>query len=182
MKKICVLLMLVLFAVTLTCVALPMAEAAIFDTVAVKVTVTPVLSVSITEDQYQFGSVAAGSTTVSTAGVSVINNGSGIDETYSLALADPADMTASQTATSLNKYVLNAAFSNLVSGITWNLPNHALATVGAVCTPTKFAGDQTGVAVPYNASRKLWLQFMAPPATKATAEQIIPVTVTAQVS
>ena len=157
-------------------------EAAQSDTLAVKVTIAPSISVNITEDTLSFGSVAAGSTTVSSAGATVTNNGSGVNETYSLSVTDPSGWTASQTAAGAETYVLNTAFSNLASGVTWGEANHALSTSPVVSTATKFAGDQTGVAVPYNAARKLWFQFKAPTATNVGTEQSIVITVTAQAS
>lgn len=156
------------------------AEAAQSDAVAVRVTVTPSLSVSITETALTIGSVVAGSTSVSTSGVTVINNGSGVNETYSLSLTDPAGWTASQTAAGVETYVLNAAFDADGAAITWSNTNHALSTTPTTCTATKFAGDQTGVSVPYNATRKLWFQFKAPTATTVGTEQSIAVTITAQ--
>ena len=159
---------------------LPSAQAATSDTVAVKVTIASTLSVNITETEYQFGTVNAGSTTASSTGVTVTNNGSGINETYSLSLTNPSGWTASQTAAGANTYVLNAALSNLVTGITWSAANHALSTTPVVCSATKFAGDQTGVSVPYNATRKLWFQFLAPTTSTVATEQAITVTVTAQ--
>lgn len=172
-------------AIVVVAVALCMgsydAFAAQTDTVAVRVTVTPVLSVNITETSLALGSVASGSTTVSTSGITVTNDGSGVNETYSLSVANPAAWTVSQTAPGTEIYVLNAAFSNLVSGVTWNEANHALSTTAVASSSTKFAGDQTGVSVPKNATRKLWFQFKAPTATAATTEQTITLTVTAQV-
>lgn len=177
------LLVTVLLSTMLTCYVIPKAEAAPTDSLAVKVTVTPSISVSITEGTLMLGSVAAGGTKVSATAVTVTNDGSGVNETYSLSLANPAGTwTASQDAPGVEVYVLNAAFSDNVSGITWNVTNHALSTSAVVCSATKFAGDQTGISVPYNATRKLWFQFKAPTATTVSAEQDIVVTVTAQAS
>lgn len=156
--------------------------AASSDSVAVKVTITPSISVSITEDSLSLGSVDAGATKISTSAVTVTNNGSGVNETYSLSLANPSGWTASQAAAGVETYVLDAAFSASVSGITWSETNHALSTTPVVSSSTKFAGDQTGTNVPYNATRKLWFQFKAPTATSVSAEQSIVVTVTAQAS
>lgn len=177
-KKSIVLVALALVAL-FVCALAPKAEAASSDTVAVRVTVTPSISVSITEDTLSFGSVAAGSTTVSATGVTVTNNGSGVNETYSLSLTNPSGWTASTTQGN-ETYVLNAGFSSVIGGITWSAANHALSTTPVVSTATKFAGDQTGVSVPYNTARKLWFQFKAPNATNVGTEQSIVVTVTAQ--
>lgn len=158
------------------------AEAGLSDTVAVKVTVTPSISVSITEDTLALGSVAAGATKVSATAVTVTNNGSGVSEIYSLSLTNPGSWTASQTAPGVETYVLNAAFSSAVGGITWDEANHALSTTAVASSGSKFAGDQTGINVPYNATRKLWFQFKAPTATTVSTEQDIVVTVTAGAS
>lgn len=155
------------------------AQAAGSDTVAVKVTILASLSVDITETELNLGSVDAGTTTVSSAGVTVTNTGSGVAETYSLSLTDPSGWTASQSAPDVETYVLNAAFDSDGS-LTWDVTNHALSTTPVACTGTKFAGDQTGVSVPYGGVRKLWFQFMAPTATSLTSEQSITITVTAQ--
>ena len=169
-----------LLAVAFMVCACQPAHAASSASVAVKVTITPAISVTITESSLVLGSVSAGGTVVSPSGVTVTNNGSGIKETYSLSLVNPSGWTASQSAAGSETYVLNAAFSNAVSGITWAEANHALSTTPVVSSTTKFAGDQTGVSVPYNTTRKLWFEFNAPTATAATAEQSITVIVTAQ--
>ena len=172
--------LLILLMLALSLLPVSLAKAASTDTVAVKVTIASTLSVNITETEYQFGTLNAGSTTVSATGATVTNNGSGVNETYSLSLTNPSGWTASQTAAGSNTYVLNAALSNLVTGITWSAANHALSTTPVVCSATKFAGDQTGVSVPYNATRKLWFQFLAPTTSTVATEQAITVTVTAQ--
>jgi hypothetical protein len=156
------------------------AHAAQSDTLTVKVTVTPTLSVSITESELQLGSVAAAGTKLSATGVTVTNDGSGISETYSLSLANPTGWTASQSAAGVETYLLNAAFDADGNSITWNNTNQALSTTPVACSSTKFAADQTGLNVPYNATRKLWFQFKAPTATTVGTEQGIVVTVTAQ--
>jgi hypothetical protein len=156
--------------------------AASSDSLTVKVTVAPSISVSITESELQLGSVTAGGTKLSTAGVTVTNDGSGVNETYSVSLTNPAGWTASQTAAGVEIYVLNAAFDADGTGITWNNANHALSTTPVPCSATKFAADQTGVSVAYNATRKLWFQFKAPTATTIGTEQGIVVTITAQAS
>ncbi|MCX5699189.1 MAG: hypothetical protein NTX01_05790 [Candidatus Omnitrophica bacterium] len=173
-------LAMVLLVVMLSCSAVAEAEATQSDTVAVKVTVTSTLSVNITEDTLALGSVAAGSTKVSTAAVTVTNNSSGINETYSLSLANPSGWTASQAAAGAETYVLDAVFDADGTGITWSEANYALSTTAVASSATKFAGDQTGVSVPYNAARKLWFQFKAPTATTVSTEQSIVVMVTAQ--
>ena len=180
MSKKLLKLSMVLVVALLICYCLPKAEAAQSGSVAVKVTVTPSISVNIAETNLSFGSVAAGSTSVSTGAVTVTNDGSGVNETYSLSLGDPAGWTASQIAAGVETYILNAAFSSVASGISWDVTKHALSTTPVACIATKFNGDQTGVSVPYNGIRNLWFQFKAPTATAVTTEQNIAVTITVQ--
>lgn len=149
------------------------------DSVTVKVKVTPALSVIITEETLTLPDVAAGGVTTSVTGVTAKNDGSGINETYSLSLVNPAGWTASQTAPGIETYVLNAAFASAKDKITWDNTKHGLLPTPAPCTTTMFAGDQTGVAVPCNAERTLWFQFKAPTQTKLTDTQGISVIVTA---
>lgn len=151
------------------------------DTISVKVTVSASLSVDISETEIDLGPVAIGGNAVSSSGVTVTNNGSGVAETYSLSLGNTAGWTDSQTGAAAETYVLNAAFDSTGS-VAWNTANHALSTTPVACTGSKFAGDQTGVGVPYNAARKLWFQFLAPTTTSINTEQAITVTITAQLA
>ncbi|MCM8781752.1 MAG: hypothetical protein NC828_01695 [Candidatus Omnitrophica bacterium] len=159
------------------------AYAAQLDTLlTIKVKVKPSISVDIAETELSLGDVTAGGFRTSMGSVTVTNNGSGINETYSLSLANPSRWTAVQDTTGVEKYILNAAFDADGNGIAWDNAKHALSTDVVSCSVVKFAGDQTGVAVPYNEVRKLWFQFKAPTATSVTTEQSITVTVTAQAS
>ena len=164
------------------CFLAGIAQAGGSDSVMVKVKIAPSISVSITEAELSLGTMDAGATKVATSAVTVTNDGSGINETYSLSLTNPSGWTASQSAAGVEKYVLDAAFSSSTSGITWDEAKHALSTTPTAASATKFAGDQTGAGVPYNATRKLWFQFKAPTATAVTEEQAITVTITASAS
>ena len=181
MHKLLVKLNTVVFVVVLALVPVTIIEAAQTDSVAIKVTITPSISVNITETEMLLGSVVAGATKVSASAVTVTNSGSGINETYSLSLSNPSGWTASQTAAGVETYILDTAFDADGASITWSDANHALSTgTPVISSVTKFAGDQTGVSVPYNVQRKLWFQFKAPTATSVGTEQSIVVTVTAQ--
>ncbi len=156
------------------------AQAAQTETIAVKVTVSPSISISVSSSSISLGLLSAGATKVSTSAITVTNNGTGVNETYSLSLTNPTGWTASQTAAGAEIYALCAAFSNVDTGIVWGMTNHALSTIPVACSTTKFAGDQNGVAVAYNATRKLWFQFKAPTSTVVNTEQNISVVITAQ--
>jgi hypothetical protein len=147
---------------------------------AADVTVTVTIqaaSVSVTGGPIAFGTVLANSTTVSTE-LTVTNDGSG-DETYSLNLTNPADWTAVQVDPTVTEtYCLSAMF-NTTNGGTVVRDNHALTTAPVTCSVTKFAGDETGVAVAALGVRHLWLTFEAPPSTAHYTEETITVIVTA---
>jgi len=169
----------VLLGLLMAVMCMGLAHAASSDTIAVKVTIIASLSVDITESELSLGSVNVGTTTASPTAITVTNNGSGVAETYSLSLTNPSGWTASQTAAGSEAYVLNAAF-NSDDSVTWDNAAHALSVAPVVSTADKFAGDQTGAAVPHGAVRNLWFQFLSPTATGVTDEQSITVTVTAQ--
>lgn len=166
----------------LYCLVIPATKAAQSDSVLVKVRVLPSISVSISEDAVSLGSVNAGATVISSEPVKITNDGSGIEETYSISLSNPDGWTASQTAAGADTYVLNAAFSSASSNIIWSEADHALSTTPVASSTTKFAGDQTGINVPQGALRILWFQFKAPTATLVNTEQDIVITITAQAS
>lgn len=170
----------ILFMVVAICVLMNgVAFAASSDTLAITVTVSSTLGVSISESTIDLGSVGIGTTTQSLNGVTITNTGSGIDETFELNLTDPTGWTASQTVAGTDIYVLNAAFDGDGTGIAWSEANHALSTTPVSSSITKFAGDQNAVNVPYNETRKLWFQFKSPTQSSVTTQQTITLTVTA---
>jgi hypothetical protein len=126
-----------------------------------------------------FGTVVAGSETVSASASTVTNDGN-VTETYSLSLTDPGGWTAVQAAPGAEEYALLAKFNTTPPAAgTFSYTDHALSTSPVVCSGTKFAGDQTGLSIPAAAARSLWFRFNAPSSTTATTQQLILVTVTA---
>ena len=136
------------------------------------------LSVSVT-GPIAYGTVTAGSATVSTDSSHVVNDGN-ITETYSLNLTNPGGWTAVQAAPGAEEYCLSAQFNgSQPTAVSFAYADHALSTTPAASSATKFAGDQTGLSVAASAARYLWLKFEAPTSTTVTTEQIIVVTITA---
>ena len=126
-----------------------------------------------------FGTVVAGSVTVSTDSSNVVNDGN-VTETYSLMLTNPGGWTAVQAAPAAEQYCLSAQFnSSQPTAISFTYVNHALSTTSTACSAIKFAGDQTGLSVPVSGARYLWFKFEAPTSTTVTTEQTIVVTITA---
>lgn len=147
-------------------------------TISVTVTIQN-LSVSAT-GPIAFGTVTAGSETVSGSASTVTNDGN-VTETYSLSLTNPATWTAVQAAPSAaEEYALLAQFNSAApTAASFSYANHALSTTSVASSATKFAGNQTGLSVAALGTRSLWFRFNAPTSTSVTAQQTITVTVTA---
>jgi hypothetical protein len=156
------------------------AFAAVSDTVSITVTISATVSVDIAEGSYDFGSLAIGATQTSASSLTLTNDGSGIDETYSLNCSDTADWTAGSSPAA-DTFVLSAQF-NSVAPASFDAVNDVLSTTPVAASGTLFAGDETGASVPYNEVRNLWLQIQTPTTTAATAQQAITLTVTAAAS
>ena len=167
----------VLLALVLTAVA-GTAFAGNPATISVTVTIQN-LSVSAS-GPVAFGTVVAGSQTVSSSASTVTNDGN-VTETYSLSLTNPATWTAVQAAPSAaEEFALLAEFNSSAPGAgTFNYTDHALSATPATCSASKYAGGQTGLSVPASGTRSLWVLFNAPTSTAVTTQQNITVTLTA---
>ncbi|MBI1797421.1 MAG: hypothetical protein HYR74_10265 [Candidatus Eisenbacteria bacterium] len=156
----------------------PLAHAGNPATISVTVTIQS-LSVSAT-GPIAFGTVVAGTQTVSGAGSTVTNDGNVI-ETFSLSLTNPSTWTAVQAAPSTAEdYALLAEFnSSAPAAGSFTYANHAISTASVASSATKFAGDQNGLSIAASGTRSLWFRFNAPTSTSVTTQQSITVTVTA---
>ena len=147
---------------------------------SISVTVT-IQSLSVSAiGSISFGTVVAGSQTVSSSASTVTNDGN-VTETFSLSLTNPSVWTAVQAAPSApEEYALLSQFSTSAPlAATFTYLNHALSTTSVASTLIKFAGDLTGLTVAPSASRSLWFLFNAPTSTSVTTQQTITVIVTA---
>lgn len=156
------------------------AFAATSDTVSVTVTISATVSVSVTEGSYDFESMSVGATAISGSSLTVTNDGSGIDETYSLSCSNTASWTAGSSA-GADVFVLSAQFNSDAPG-SFDAVNDVLTTSPVAASGTQFAGDETGASVAYNATRNLWLEIQTPTSTAAGGEQTITLTVSAAAS
>ncbi len=145
----------------------------------ISVTVT-IQNLSVTASgPIAFGTVVAGSQTVS-SGASTITNDGNVVESMSLSLTNPGSWTAVQAAPVAEEYALLAQFNAAApTPVSFTYANHALSTSSVASSVTKFAGDQTGVSMAVAATRSLWFRFNAPASTAVTTQQTISVTVTA---
>ena len=146
----------------------------------INVTVT-IQNVSVTASgPIAFGTVVAGSTTVSDDFSDVDNDGN-VTETYSLKLTDPVGTwTAVQAAPGVAEYCLSAQFNaTKPTAISFVYLDHALTDTDSTSSASKFAGGQTGASVAAAGARSLWFKFQAPSSTTVWTEQTITVTITA---
>jgi len=182
MKKGFIGLVVVMVSMALLGLATPKAEAG--NPVNFNVTVNVIHTLSVSYDPADvtayatLGANIGGAAGQTTGGITITNDGSGLNETYALNLANPSGWTAS-TAAGVDTYVLNAAF-DADGTITWLAANHALTTSPVASSATKFAGDQTGLSVAYGAGRELWFQLVPPTSTAQTGTKSITITITAQ--
>lgn len=169
--------LLMILVVSAVILAASSAQAATQATINVTVTIQ---NVSVTATgPLAFGTVTAGSVTVSSDSSHVINDGNGA-ETYSIDVANPAGWTAVQAAPGVDEYCLSAQFNSAqpLAG-SFSYANHALSTSSVASSGTKFAGDQTGLSVAASAARYLWLKFEAPSTSTVFTQQTMVVTITA---
>ena len=178
-KRISLLAIAALVALALL-VPASQALAAPSDTISVTVTISATVSVAVTEGSYDFGSLSVGATAISASSLTVTNDGSGIDETYSLSCSDTAGWAAGGSA-GADAFVLSAQFNSTAPG-SFDAANDVLTTSPVAASGTQFAGDETGAGVAYNAARNLWLEIQTPTSTAAAGQQTITLTVTAAAS
>jgi len=162
--------------------------AASTDTITIKVTCTTDIQVEITETEYQFGTLDAAATSVSTYGVTVKNTSSSNQEDWSLTMTEPADWTMVTYGTPLqDQYKLQSQFSDAQPG-SWTDGDHSLTTNSVSCDPNRFGNGtvaQCGEDVQNQAAgdndRLLWFRIEMPDGITAgnESEQEITVTVTA---
>ena len=139
------------------------AFAASSGTVAVKVTINKVLSVAITGGPLAFGALDVNTTTVSAASASVKNDGSGVDETLKVSVANPAGWTQGTPAKEV--YRVMVMFKDTKPTATdagWKLPAAIAETLV------------------HDATKKLWVKLETPTSTKVATEQIIQLTISAE--
>ena len=128
--------------------------------VEVKVTIEKDVSIDIGGGPVNFGKLGVGQTAVSTAPVTVTNNGSGADEKITLSVADPAGWT--QGVPGMNIYRMSFQVSADGQGAVWK------------------SAAEISETLAYNETKKLWVKLETPTATNVTTEQAIRVTISAE--
>ena len=173
-------LLMIIISVMIVMAFCGSAFAANSATINVTVSIAQEASISVTGGSVDFGAMKIGGSSVSTLAVIVQNNGLGGNQTYSLSLINPSDWTAVTTVPGVDQYRLSSAF-DATGTVTWNPTNHALSASSQASTATKFAGSETGIAVPFNAARHLYLKLETPSATSSSGSKTMQILVTASV-
>lgn len=155
--------------------------AAVSEIFEVQVSIAAAASISLSGGPINFGTMSVNTSSVSTNAVTIKNNGTGSNQTYSLSITNPTGWTAvTDTAPGFNQYRMFAAFDG-DGTIEWNNANHSVSTSPTAASATKFKGDQTGTGVSWDQERKLYVKLETPQATNSQGVKAIPVTVTATV-
>lgn len=179
MKKLIVLLI----GLILIAGAASMANAATYGSVALSVSVSGDLSVSITPVTYNFGALAPNTKTVSTA-ITVTNNSVGYVETYCLKASGGGAWTIG-AAQGANVYTLAAAFHGATAPLATAFGAEDLladsAGNGPACTTTIFSidGTVTGVNVGPGIAKSLYFCLGMPTTSTTTGPLTITATITA---
>ena len=155
------------------------AEAANPDTMNITVTVATALSVDITGDPYEFGTIAASASTGSTRAITVTNDTGGRTEDFTINAANSTNWTlgASPGAETFALFAMLNSVQPLDAD--FHATNDDLTAAPQDMDATLFTGDQTGDDVVDTGSRSLWFKLQTPTSTAFQTEQTIVVTVTA---
>jgi len=146
--------------------------------------VNPILSVSISTDTYNFGELNASTSAVSTANITVTNDGN-IIETYSIKCSSSTKWTPNNTPGN-DEFSLQSAFHPSEPNnddIDWE-SDDILTESLQQCTTAAFSinNSQSGKNVPPFESnlRDFWLRIKTPLSTSTTTQQGIKVTISAE--
>jgi len=160
---------------------------------AATVTVTDVISISLSTDTYNFGSLAVEASTVSLSAITVTNN-SNINELYSIKVDSVTLANGSSslwvaadtdTGTGYNQFVLYAVFHGTDVALGNFDANDYVVDTSSACSNTKFSDDdggvykQTGTNVPKGDNRKLWFRLDMPKTVTTSAEEKITIRIDA---
>jgi len=146
--------------------------------------VNPIIGVSISTDTYNFGELTGNSSAVSTANITVKNDGN-VTETYSIKCSSSTSWTP-DSSPGIDKFTLQTAFHPTQPNnddISWKAED-VLTESLQQCTTAVFSinNSQNGVNVPAFQSniRDFWLRIKTPLSTSTTTQQSIKVTISAE--
>jgi len=147
----------------------------------VTVTVSSIADMTITGGPIALGTMNVQTSAMSSSAIVITNCGTGANQTYSLSVTNPGDLTCTSSDPGVDEYRLLAMFNSTQPG-SWEPMYQALTTTLALADDMyMFMGDQTGYQVPGGVARNLWVRFDGPSGMTATGQQTITVNITCQV-
>lgn len=167
--------------------AIPSLQAATYANIALDITLTGNIAMSISGSTYAaLGSLPVSSAAVTATGITVVNDSDGITVNYSLKSYDSSPWTLQNTAGS-DQFALRALFMNTASArpalTDFNDTNDKLTTSDITATTSGgsglFEGDLSGAGVTSTSQRKIWFKVFTPTNTTSTGYRALTVTVTA---
>jgi hypothetical protein len=146
---------------------------------------TVVLSLTVVSStSYDFGAITGGSINVSNTTFDIQNSGN-VTETLSLSVTNTAGtwQYTNDGSAGFNEYELDAQFNFPDKPASWTAADHALPVAPPgpdASTATRFAGNETGMALATGGKRHLWVRLHAPSSTSDAGLQKFKISVTAQ--
>jgi len=152
------------------------------DTMTLTVSVTAALDVTIHATDYDFGSVALNSTTISTTSTAVKNSSSNAVETYQLKVsAGVSGWTIADSTGTKDNVRIQAIWNTAQPASITDSTSYNLDGAGKTCNGTNFAGDAThdGKSVDPGDEEKLWFKLWTPSSTTTEGQKKFYLTITA---
>ena len=147
-----------------------------------------VINPGTTTYTWDAGGNAAGTWTVNTSSISVINDSGGLTEKYKLNATDATrsggtTWTLADTLGVNNQYAMRARLNGSTQpnndDTDFSVADHNLTTAPVDCTASKFAGTEAGASVPDGEYRGLWIRVGRPTSTVDPAEHQATLVITA---
>jgi hypothetical protein len=159
------------------------ARAGSSDTMTLTVSVTAALDVTIHATDYDFGSVALNSTTISTTSTAVKNSSTNAVETYQLKVsAGVSGWTIADSTGTKDNVRIQAIWNTAQPGSVPDDTAHNLDINGKTCDgTTNFVGNEThkGKSVDPGDEEKLWFKLWTPSSTTTEGQKKFYLTITA---
>ena len=158
------------------------ARAGSSDTMTLTVSVTAALDVTIHATDYDFGSVALNSTTISTTSTAVKNSSSNAVETYQLKVSAGVSGWTIADSTGTKDYVrIQAIWNTAQPGSVADDTAHNLDIGGKTCDGANFVGDEShnGDSVDATIQELLWFKLWTPEQSTSEGEKKFYLTITA---
>ena len=180
-KKIVVGMLAMVIAIVGAGVVSKVEAVGVSNTVSLKVTVAPGLSIDVGTATYSFGSLGVNETKISTGAIPVKNDSAGLTEDFRITGANAdANWTINNSTNGVNQFHLKALLNTTQpTYANFTAVYSTLSTVIANMSAANYGGNQNGNNVTSGSSLNLWFLLITPTETSSTAQQNITVTLTA---